>query len=145
MYKHVAVFTLEGDFLGYAIKEDTNRTLQSTHLYAETEGDDLSKRIDELNKSKQILKAWPDAHDPEVQALINDPTFEPIEIANEEVIDTENSYIVYFKDADGGDTLDIDQEASVLVYKTIKVPVRPSDVLARTKTACETVARRRMI
>jgi hypothetical protein len=142
-YNHVAVFELDGQFLGYAVKEANNRTLQSTHLYAEEEGEDLAKRIAELNESQSILCVWPDARDPEVQALVNDPSFEPIEMSEEEVVDNDNSYIIYLKDAEGQDTFEIDQEASVLKYKIAKVPVRPSDVMARTKSACEVVARRR--
>lgn len=145
MYSHVAVFELDGAFLGYAIKEDNNRTLQSTHLYAEDEGDDLTKRLNELNNSQAILNVWPDARDPEVQDLVNDPTFEPIEMIEDEVLDEDNSYIVYKKDQEGEDTFEIDHNASVLRYKTAKIPARPSDVMARTKKACEVVARRRAI
>lgn len=143
MYRHVAVFELNGEFLGYAVKEDNNQKLQSTHLYAEEEGEDLAKRLVELNESQNVLAAWPDARDSDVQALVNDPTFEPIEMSDEEVVDEENSYIVYRKDAEGEDTFEIDKEASVLRYKIARVPVRPSDVMARTKKACEVVARRR--
>lgn len=144
MYSHVAVFELNGEFLGYAIKENNNRTLQSTHLYAEDEGDDLTKRLNELNNSQAILNAWPDARDPEVQALVNDPTFEPIEMIEDEVLDEDNSYIIYRKEK-GEDTFEIDHEASVLRYKIAKIPARPSDVMARTKKACEVVARSRVV
>jgi hypothetical protein len=143
MYRHLAVFEMDGTFVGYVVKEANNRTLQSTHLYSEEEGEDLAKRIAELNESQNVLAAWPDARDPDVQCLVDDPAFEPIEMANEEVVDEENSYIVYLKDADGEDTFEIDRDASVLKYKVIAVPVRSSDVMKRTKTACEVVARRR--
>lgn len=143
MYRHVAVFELDGTFVGYAVKEDKNLKLQSTHLYAEEEGEDLTKRLAELNESQNVLAVWPDARDPEVQELVNDPAFEPIEMTEDEVIDEENSYIVYLKDAEGEDTFEIDQEASVLRYKVARIPARPSDVMARTKKACEAVARRR--
>lgn len=143
MYKHAAVFELDGQFLGYVIKEANNRTLQSTHLYSEEESEDLAKRIAELNESQTVLAAWPDARDPDVQALVNDSSFEPIEMSDEEVMDVDQSYIVYLKDAEGEDTFEIDREASVLKYKIAQVPVRPSDVMARTKQACEVVARRR--
>jgi hypothetical protein len=144
MYRHVVVFDLEGQCLGYSIIEDGALKLQSTHLYSEEEGGDLAKRIAELNESQAVTSAWPDARDPEVQALVNDPSFEPIEMTDEEVVDTDNSYIIYLKDAEGEDTFDIDQEASVLKYKIAKVPLRPSDYMRRTKTACETIARRRV-
>ena len=143
MYRHVAVFELDGTFIAYAVMEQNALKLQSTNLYAEDEGEDLAKRIAALNESQAVTSAWPDARDPEVQTLVNDPSFEPIETSDYEVIDTDNSYIVYLKDADGEDTFEIDGEASVLKYKIAKVPVRPSDVMARTKSACEVVARRR--
>lgn len=142
-YRHVAVFELDGTFVGYAVKEADDQKLQSTHLYAEEEGEDLAKRIAALNESQTVTAAWPDARDPEVQALVNDTAFEPIEMVKEEVVDTDNSYIVYLKDADDEDTYDIDMEASVLKYKIALVPARPSDFMARTKKACEVVARRR--
>ena len=75
--------------------------------------------------------------------LVKDNSFEPIEYADEEVVDTENSYLVYLKDADGEDTFEINKEASVVKYKMAKVPARPSDVMERTRKACEVVARRR--
>lgn len=145
MYSHVAVFELDGTFLGYAVKEANNRTLQSTHLYSEDDSEILAKRIADLNDSQAILGTWPDARDPEVQALVNDPSFEPVEMTDGEVVDIDNSYMVYLKDADGEDTFEIDRQASVLKYKVIKVPARPSDVMVRIKKGCEVVARRRMI
>jgi hypothetical protein len=142
-YRHVAVFELSGDFIGYAVMEQNALKLQSTNLYAEEEGEDLAKRIAGLNDSQAVTSAWPDARDPEVQALVNDPSFEPIEMTEEWVLDTDNSYVVHLKDAEGEDTFEIDQQASVLKYKTAQVPVRPSDVMKRTKSACEVIARSR--
>lgn len=142
-YRHVAVFELDGTFIGYAVREESANKLQSTNLYSEDEGEDLAKRIAALNDSQTITQAWPDARDPEVVALLYDPAFEPIEYADEEVVDTDNSYLVYLKDADGEDTFDIDMEASVVKYKVAKIPARPSDVMERTKKACEVVARKR--
>lgn len=145
-YRHVAVFELDGTFIGFAIKEENNKTLQSTHLYPEDGGTaDLTKRLAELNDSQAILGAWPDARDPEVQALVNDPSFEPIEMIKQEVVDENESYIVYVKDADGEDTMEINDNASVIRYREAMIPARPSDVFARTKTACEIVARRRSV
>jgi len=143
-YRHVAVFELDGAFLGYAILGEVyHNTLQSTQLYPEEESEALAKRLAELNDDLNLQAVWPDARDPEVQALVNDPSFEPIEMSDEEVVDNDNSYIVYLKDAEGEDTFEIDREASVLKYMIAKVPVRPSDSMKRTKTACEMVARRR--
>lgn len=142
-YRHVAVFELDGTFLGYAVKEADHNKLQSTNLYAEEEGEDLAKRIAKLNDAQTVTQAWPDARDPDVQVLVNDPAFEPIECLDEEVVDTDNSYLVYLKDADGEDTFDLDMEASVVKYKVAKVPARPSDAMERTRKACETVAKQR--
>jgi len=143
MYRHVAVFELDGQFLGYTVMEQNALKLQSTNLYSEDEGEDLAKRLAALNDSQAVTSVWPDARDPEVQALVDDPSFEPIEMSDEEVVDNDNSYIVYLKDAEGLDTFEIDREASVLKYKIAKVPMRPSDSMKRTKTAMETIARSR--
>lgn len=145
MFRHVAVFELEGNFLGYAIQEASALKLQSTNLYSEDEGEELANRLRELNESQAVISVWPDARDPEVQALVNDPEFEPIEYVDDEVVDDENSYIVYLKDAAGEDTLEIDPEASVIKYRTTKVPKYTSAFFERTKKACEVVARRRAV
>lgn len=142
-YRHVAVFELDGTFVGYSIIGDGAHKLQSTHLYSEDEGQDLEDRLRELNDSNAVLAAWPDARDPEVQALVADPTFEPIEMVKQDVVDEDNSYIVLLKDAEGEDTMEIDEGASVIRYKETMIPARPSDFFARTKRACEVVAKRR--
>jgi hypothetical protein len=145
MYRHVAVFTLAGDFLGFGIKEDGAQKLQSTHLYPEdTASAELTARLAELNTDRSLQQVWPDARDPEVQALVNDPNFEPIEMVDEDVIDMDRSYIVYIKDPEGGDTLDVDNKASVINYKKARIPARPSDFFTRTKKAQEQVARSRL-
>lgn len=153
MYDHVAVFTLDGQFLGYSIKDANAQKLQTTNLYSEAESEQLVARLQELNDGKAILAVWPNARDPEVEALVNDPSFHPVEMVEDDVIDEDNSYIVHIKEPEAdihgnltGEMIDggiIDQEASVIVYKKMRVPARPSDYMERTKAACEAVARQR--
>jgi len=144
MYRNVAVFTLEGELVGFAIKEDGAEKLQSTHLYPEDAGEDLAKRLDELNNDADLQSVWPDAKDPEVQVLVNDPNFEPVEMVLDDVVDMENSYLVPMVNMHGEEIPGVwDDNASVVVMKKAQVPKDPSAYFARTKKACEIVARRR--
>lgn len=156
MYSAVAVYTLQGGFVGYTIHNPGAIKLQSTNLYNEDEQEQLAKRLAALNESSQIKAQWPDAKDPEVQALVDDPTFEPIEYKDDQVLDEDNSYLVYIKvpviDEMTGeqtneyiDGPELDREASVLKWVTKKVPVRPSDWYERVKKAQEVVAKRRLV
>jgi hypothetical protein len=144
MYRNVAVFTMEGDLIGFAIKEDGAEKLQSTHIYPEDAAEDLSKRLTELNSDQDLQAVWPDANDPEVQALVNDKSFEPVEMVWEDVVDMDNSYLVPMTNIHGEELPGVwDDQASVVVMKKAEVPKDPSAYFARTKKACEVVARRR--
>lgn len=146
MYRNVAVFTLEGELLGFAIKEDGAEKLQSTQLYPEADAESLSKRLIELNDDQGLQAVWPDAKDPAVQALVNDPEFEPIEMVWEDVVDVENSYLVPMKNMHGEELPGVwDDNASVVKMKSAEVPKDPSAYFARTKKACEIVARERLV
>jgi len=149
-YEAVMIYNTDGDFLGYAIKSDNK--LQSTNLWTEAEVPKLKERLTELNLGNDIRKHWPHPQDPEVVALLNDPNFHPIEYADTQVIDQEKSYLVYEKiekrDMNGERTGsfedgDLIPEQSYIVYKTIQIPVRPSDIKLRLQQAMETVARKR--
>lgn len=157
----VALYTMEGEHVGYAIKAtEVPSKLQSTNVYLEGEEDKLRQQLADLNENVDIRSHWPDHRDPEVQALINDPSFMPIEYVDAEVVDDENSFYVWKKehktDENGNPLYDIatglpvlvdgtelDEVASVIVKKIARVPKRPSDAMWRIKKAAETVARRR--
>ncbi len=148
MYRHVAVFELDGTFLGYTIMGQGANKLQTTNIYSEAEGTELAEQLVRLNGAQQITAHWPDARDPEVHALVQDPAFEPVEMVVEDVIDEDNSYIKFIPetDAEGKEVpgTRIDLEASVLRYKKESVPKEPALYLARTKKAQQIVAERRM-
>ena len=145
MYDAVYVYDGSGSFLGYAIKEQGTPKLDSATLYTEEEQDKLNDQLGRLNDAYLVKAHWPDAKDPEVQAVLADPDFEPLEMMEDDVLDVENSYIVYEKEPDGSDSLDIDKMASVLVFKKEMVPKYVSAVWERTKNAQEVVARQRMV
>ena len=130
--------------LGFAIKEDGALKLQSTHIYPEEEADKLAERLAELNDDQEVQGSWPDAKDPEVQALVNDPNFEPVEMILDDVVDMEQSYLVPMVNMHGEEIPGVwDDNASVVVMKKAEVPKDSSAYFARTKKACEIVARRR--
>ena len=152
-YSAVVVYTLDGTFLGYAIKNDASPKMSSPNLYTEDEKDKLDERLSGLNENLDLSAVWPDARDPEVQSILADASFRPLEMIEDEVVDDENSYYVYEQEpeldvATGAPTGrmingTLNREASVLAYKRMMVPARPSDVMERTKAACEIVARKR--
>lgn len=142
MYEQVFIYDSDGNFIGYSIKDPNARKLQTTNIYLGSEEKDLYEQLDRLNNKQQIMSNWPDAKDPDVVALLNDPNFSPIEMIETDVVDDDNSYYVYVKDGNGEDV--IDQQASVLSYKKMMVPARPTDVMQRVKLACEEIAKRRM-
>lgn len=130
-----ALYDLHGDFRGYTIIRANK--LGSTNIWPEVDIEDIQRQVQRLNEGVNIKQFWPNTRDPEVQALLNDPTFMPFETTTEQVVDDENSHYVY---APGGR---IDEEASTLAYKAKTIPVRPEEVTIRFKRAHEIVARRR--
>jgi hypothetical protein len=94
MLEAVALYTLTGGFVGYTIRDPAKPKLQTTNIYGEQEQEQLAKRLAELNDSVQVQGAWPDPRDPEVEALLHDPNFEPIEYEEQRVIDEEKSFLV---------------------------------------------------
>lgn len=151
-YKHVLIYSTEGDLLGYAIKGDDSLKLQSTNIWKEGEEQSLTEQLGRLNESVELSTQWPDADDPDVKAILNNPEFMPIEMHMADVVDDANSYFVYTEepefDLDGrptGETIQghLDEQASVVVTKPMLVPIRPSDAMERMKAACELVARSR--
>lgn len=145
LYQPVLVYDQEGNFIGHAIKSTSALKLQSTNIYLEGEQEDLNAQLARLNESVSLKAVWPNPRDPEVIALLDDPKFMPIEYVEEDVVDDENSYYVYDKEPDPetGELGVINREASVIAYKTMMVPARPSDAMERQKGACEAVAKRR--
>lgn len=154
MYEALALYTLQGAFVGYTIRDPQKPKLQTTNIYSAEEEEQLAKRLAELNKSVEVNAAWPDPRDPEVIALLVDQNFEPVEMAEQQVIDEDASFLVWIQvpevDALGAETgkmvdgEEYDPIASVPVYKTVMAPVRPSDVVERTHKAQEIVANRRV-
>lgn len=154
MYEPVLIYNIDGEHLGYSIKkEDSPIKLHTTNIWGPHETAKVEEQLAQLNDQAAVLAGWPDARDPAVLELLNDPLFEPIEMHEAEVIDEAASNIVYEKilrhDPETGLPVnppeyingDIDPAQSNIIYMTATVPVRPSDEAARIRKACETVAR----
>lgn len=139
MYRALLAYDTEGVFVGYAIQKTGTLKLEGSNLYAEGEEDQLKAQLARLNDAVLVQQYWPDANDPEVQALLADPTFEAsteTEVITMPVLDTEASTIVY--DENGVP----DEEASDLVYYNTTI-TQPTNNIERGHKALETVARRR--
>lgn len=142
-----------GAFLGYGIKDDRAVKLQSANLWKDGEEQSLNDQLRRLNNQVDINKHWPHPQDPDVQKLLNDPNFFPIEYEEAEVVDDEKSNYVWKMESEtdehGNETgrmvqgSELDEEASTIVTKMGKVPKRPTDIVVRIKKASEQVARQR--
>jgi len=139
MYRALLAYDTDGIFVGFAIQKVGTLKLEGSNLYDESEKEDLKKQLARLNDSFLIQQYWPDANDPEVQALLADPSFEASvesEFVTVPVLDEEASTIVY----DGNGIPDEEKSDLVYVTKTISQPVNN---IERGHKALETVARRR--
>jgi hypothetical protein len=143
-YIAVSIYDLDGSFLGYGIKQEGVDKLLNNNLWTESPEDvsDLKAQLSRLNEAVDIRAYWPNVRDPEVQELVNNPNWEPLEYSPVEVVDEENSIQIWEKEPDNEQPGILDHEASVIVYKHVMAPA-PAHVQARIKKACETVARRR--
>ena len=144
MFKPVLLYSVEGDFVGYGIMGE--RKLQSTNVWGADEQEQLTTRLRELNEGEIVKKFWPKANDPEVLALLDDDTFEPIQYEIVPAIDFDKSHIIY-KEGEIEDNFagygDIDFALSQIVYKEVKSPVDEAAGRMRMHRAMEAVAKRR--
>jgi hypothetical protein len=142
-YSAVQIHDLDGRFLGFGIRQDGSLKLHSANLWAEEDADDLRLQLSRLNDQRAVLAYWPDVRDPEVKALTDDPTWEPLVLSPIEVIDEEKSIFVWIEEPNDENPFGrMDPDRSVLVHKFDHAPA-PTDVQQRIKKACEIVARKR--
>lgn len=137
----VAVYDLEGAFLGYSIKKQGAKKLHTMNLWEDTDKDraDLAQQITTLCEAISINNFWPDVRDPDVQNLLDDPTFEPVPTTTQTVIDEDLSTLVFGSEDPLTLIKPLLENESILVYKDIDVP-SPAGVQARIRKACEIVA-----
>jgi hypothetical protein len=137
-YEAVYLYNNKNEFVGVAIKKADAPKLHSLNIWSSSDEEvaDFRKTITGLNEENALRAFWPEAHDPEVGELVDDPNWEQLALHEEKVPDWEHSTIV--DDEFGG----IDQEKSTIVFKKALVP-DPSEAQARYFKAQEIVARRR--
>jgi hypothetical protein len=137
-YEAVYLYNNRNEFVGAAIKKSDAPKLQSVNIWSSSDEDieDFRTTLAKLNDEQHLRQFWPDAHDPEVGNLVEDPEWEPLELHEEQVPDWEASTIV--DDEFGG----VDQEKSTIVFKKAWVP-DPTEAQNRYYKAQEIVARRR--
>jgi hypothetical protein len=78
-YEIVRVTQLDGVEIGYAIWRVDTLKFEDTNIY-EPDAKGLDERVAELNENLRLRPFWPDARDPELMALIQNPDWEPIEL-----------------------------------------------------------------
>lgn len=117
-YVIAKVLTLDDEELGYVVVKEGTSKLEDSNLWLEGEG--IEDHVANLNELTLLREFWPDANDPAVQVLINDPAFEPLEYEVSTLIDAAT-----------------DEEAQV---ESLKNPAQP---IERYNEACKIVARER--
>lgn len=144
-YASVVIYDMDGNFLGYSIRQDGVDKLHNNNLWTESADDvaDLKAQLARLNDSTAIQAYWPDVRDPEVQTILDDPNFEPLTLSPVEVVDHDSSVFIWIEEPNDENPYGkMDEKASVILYKNEMAP-SPVGVQARIKKACEIVARQR--
>jgi len=143
-YETVLVYDLDGNFLAYGIKNVGRDKLQTTNIWPQDQLDEYREQLGRLNDEADVLGYWPDVRDPEVQGLLDNPNFEPLELFPQEVEDLDNSTIVWEEGLEPTESQPgvPDRLKSIFVYKTVMMP-NAVEVRARQRSACEHVARKR--
>lgn len=144
MYELAYVRNLNDDLVGYAIiKHVANGKIkfEGQFVYTKDELEDAVETVNTRNESYAIRTCWPDPQDPEVVALLADPTFDSGGVTyDSRVIDEDASDLVYEYDEDNNPLIDFTN--SHVVYKTIDQEY-PSSTAERVHKACEAIARKR--
>lgn len=135
MYESCYVYDLSGNQLGWIIRKAGTLGIRGTNIYDNPQ--ELDDQLERLNNDAKIKGHWPSLLDPDVQALIQDPQWEPLEYMEDEVMDETKSSFVYTEDGD------INWSESNIVYKTITVPADSNKAAERTKKAMEIIATKR--
>ncbi len=135
-HKPAMIYKVENgkpQFVGYGVLNGTKLT--SLRIWENPA--DVEKIVKQHNESAILHEHWPYFEDPEVQALIKDPEWEPMEMVEEQIPDMENSVLA--EDEVGG----VDWAESQVKYTTALVPKDPAAAQLRVHKAMETVARKR--
>ncbi len=70
-YTICKVIDLDGQEIGYIVHKEGTKKLEDTNLWTTDEQDSLREHVATLNNKIELQQHWPDAHDPEVVALID--------------------------------------------------------------------------
>lgn len=99
-YEAVYLYNNRAEFIGAAIKKVDADLLQSVNIWHDTEEEfeDFRKTLASLNDEDTLRKFWPDATDPEVIELVDDPEWEPLELREDQVPDWSRSTVVMVKE-----------------------------------------------
>lgn len=130
----------DNSFVGWVILRDDSPTFVTSQYYREGEQEELQAQLARLQDEALVLHYWPRPDDPEVQTLLADETFEPVEMEWQQVPvkGPDGKPVVIQEGPPDRPWEEIYQTAPQLVAKS------PVEVAARIKTASELVARARI-
>lgn len=145
-FEVVYVYDANGTNRGATILQQGANKLHTLNLWDinnPEDAADLREQLGRLVDNTDVRAFWPDVRDADVQALLNNSEWEPLTLSPAEVMDEENSVIVWQEEpSDENPYGRMDSDLSVIVNKTVMVP-SPAEVKRRTMKACEVIARSR--
>lgn len=145
-FEVVYVYDANGTNRGATILQQGANKLHTLNLWDinnPEDAADLREQLGRLVDNTDVRAFWPDVRDADVQALLNNSEWEPLTLSPAEVMDEENSVIVWQEEpSDENPYGRMDSDLSVIVNKTVMIP-SPAEVKRRTMKACEVIARSR--
>lgn len=145
-FEVVYVYDQNSTMRGATILQQGANKLHTLNLWDINNPEDAADLRDQLGRlvdNTDVRAFWPDVRDDDVQALLDDPNWEPLTLSPVEVMDEKNSIIVWEEEpADENPYGRMDRDLSVIVNKITQAP-SPAEVKRRTMKACEIVARDR--
>lgn len=131
-YEAVYLHNRAGEFVGVAIHKVGTQKLHDTNIWTESQSnvEEFRATLERLNDENVLRQFWPNAMDPEVVELVENPDWEPLTLKKEAVIDYDASTIVFIKqprwgwefDSNAGAQIGFDDEKAEPIYEGAVVP-----------------------
>lgn len=95
-YEAVYLYNNSNQFVGVSIKSAEGDRLHTVNIWTDSPEDveEFKKTLAGLNDESELRQFWPDAMDPEVVELVENPEWEKLALHEDEVIDWDASQIV---------------------------------------------------
>ena len=149
LYVIVEIRDLDGSNIGFAVHKEGTLKLEDTNIWTTEESDQLAEHVGALNNRVELQAHWPNAQDPDVLELIEDPNFEALEYEDQDGVDQGRLYDlvqegeIRITEEDGEQIVD-PRDSHLIPTISERVLKDPAQPMNRYRKASEIVARRRL-